>query len=143
MQSIDTSLNSLRMFTCSGCRKQVFICSHCDRGQRYCSKSCRRAARKESSRKASRRYQKTNRGARNHAARQRRYRQERQKVTHQGSLPDEASLPSCEQSSKTVHKCHFCGRKGSFFTRSRFLGAGRGRNDRKRNRNRGSPPLSR
>ena len=32
--------SSARLFNCARCRRQVVICSHCDRGNRYCGKRC-------------------------------------------------------------------------------------------------------
>ena len=34
-----------RLFLCARCRTQVLLCSHCDRGQRYCTPACSRQAR--------------------------------------------------------------------------------------------------
>jgi len=127
--------SSARLFICAGCRAQVVICSHCDRGNRYCGPRCWQAARRQSQREAARRYQSTRRGRLCHAERQRRYRQRRKdKVTHQGSppvLPDE-TLPAesktrvrdCDGSATDVadgHQCHFCGRVCSPLLRQCFL----------------------
>jgi hypothetical protein len=54
--------NSARLFNCARCRRQVAICSHCDRGNIYCDKRCSQAARRRSCRQAGKRYQKTRRG---------------------------------------------------------------------------------
>jgi hypothetical protein len=75
--------SSARIFICARCRRQVVICSHCDRGNRYCGPSCAHSARRHPQREAAQRYQRTRRGRFAHAARQRRYRQ-RANVTHQG-----------------------------------------------------------
>lgn len=58
-----------RMFLCARCRAQVVICSHCDRGQRYCSPECARVVRQSSMRAAGRRYQQCRQGRHNHAQR--------------------------------------------------------------------------
>ena len=80
--------SSARLFNCARCRRQVVICSHCDRGNIYCGKRCSETARRQSQREAGRHYQKTRRGRFAHAERQRRYRQRRrQNATHQGSPP--------------------------------------------------------
>ena len=50
------------------------ICSRCDRGQRYCSAHCAQVQRRRSVREEGRRYQRTPLGARNNAARQKRWR---------------------------------------------------------------------
>ena len=74
-----------RRFVCDRCRHAVYICSWCDRGQRYCSRSCSVLVRRQSVRAAGRRYQQTRRGRRLHARRQQSYRERRRKkVTHHG-----------------------------------------------------------
>jgi hypothetical protein len=77
-----------RLFLCRGCRVQVLICSHCDRGHVYCAEACAQKARRQSQRESGRRYQMSRRGRINHAARARRYRARKNNVTHQGSAPD-------------------------------------------------------
>jgi len=62
------------MFNCARCRRLVVICTRCDRGQRYCSADCGQVQRKQSVREAGRCYQRTPIGARNNAARQKRWR---------------------------------------------------------------------
>jgi hypothetical protein len=75
-----------RLFSCLLCRLLVAVCSHCDRGQVYCSAKCSSSARSRSVREAGRRYQATERGRRLHAARQARYLIRREaKMTHQAS----------------------------------------------------------
>jgi hypothetical protein len=96
----------------------VLLCSRCDRGQRYCGRTCSGAARRHSRREAARRYQRSRAGRMAHAARSRRWRQRRAGrdfqapaaseacvtnfVTHQGSpMPQlDAPLPSSEQASE-------------------------------------------
>ena len=75
-----------RLFLCACCREQVLICRRCDRGQRYC-RCCAQEVRRAKMREAGRRYQKSRQGRFAHAARSRRHRERREKVTHQGSLP--------------------------------------------------------
>lgn len=97
-----------RRYLCAGCRTAVLICSHCDRGQRYCTRGCADLARHRSVRAAGCRYQDGLRGRHAHANRQQRYRTRMalyplrsQKVTHQGSpspacadqLSSEPSVP--------------------------------------------------
>ena len=116
-----------RLLCCDRCGRQVVVCSHCDRGQRYCSDACSEKARRESLREAGRRYQETERGRRNHARRQKRYRfrkAEQRGVTHQGSpgcgtcrtvapwllRHHVAPSSSTHRVSKPDHPCcHFCG----------------------------------
>jgi hypothetical protein len=101
-----------RLFLCARCRDQVLLCSHCDRGQQYCSRSCSSVSRRERRREAAQRYQSSRRGQLKHAARMGRWRQRRRslrqasaggidKVTHQGCsvAPADASLLACEMPS--------------------------------------------
>ena len=78
-----------RLFLCAGCRAQVLLCSRCDRGNRYCDRTCWRRVHDAARREAADRYQRSYRGRHAHAARTRRWRERRvecaQNVTHQGS----------------------------------------------------------
>jgi hypothetical protein len=83
-------VDSFRFVICGSgeCRQLFFLCRHCDRGDRYCSRTCAERARRASRRAAGRRYQLSRRGRFRHAARQARYRTRRpppEKVTHQTS----------------------------------------------------------
>lgn len=80
-----------RLYHCRRCRMQVSICAACDHGNIYCARECSRPARREGVRRAGARYQKTFRGARCHAERQRRYRARCAKVTHHGFSGDQAA----------------------------------------------------
>lgn len=119
-----------RLFNCNRCRRQIVICSPCDRGNIYCL-DCSTAARAASVRAAGVRYQKTFRGRRKHSERQRRY-QQRQKIkmTHQGSpdlspcdlLLDEPN-GQAQAILVSVNKelsCHFCGNRCSPYLRLGF-----------------------
>ena len=64
-----------RLFLCAGCRVQVVLCSHCDRGNRYCSRSCWRQTHDLARREAACRYQRSRGGRVRHAARSHRWRQ--------------------------------------------------------------------
>jgi hypothetical protein len=92
-----------RLFVCARCRAQVLLCSHCDRGNRYCGRGCRREARDAARREAGRRYQRSHRGRMAHAARSRRWRRRRAEaahdVTHQGSQAEvrPAPLAACTE----------------------------------------------
>lgn len=141
----NTEDQSLRIFSCARCLKQVQICSHCDRGQIYCSRECSHRQRRENNRRAARRYQNSPKGRRNHADRQNRYRNRKKKVTHQGSHPPSEKVIICqlikllwffiddlhknhtECSQSTVKDedncCDFCGHTLSGFTRYYFLGS--------------------
>jgi hypothetical protein len=75
-----------RLYNCRRCAMQVLICARCDHGNMYCGGECSQIRRRESLRRAGARYQRTRRGAANHAARQRTWRaSQQQKMTHQGS----------------------------------------------------------
>ena len=115
--------DSGRLYNCVLCHQQVVICSHCDRGNIYCSDGCAQYARTEKQKAASKRYQSSHRGMQNHAKRQREYRQRQQeKVTHQGSsklsaydlLLDKPKVRTQAEKSSLLYKkepfcCHFCG----------------------------------
>ena len=117
-----------RRFLCALCRSPVLICSHCDRGQRYCSEACSHQARSCAQRAASKRYQDSRKGRHAHAQRQGRWRARRQIVTHQGSPspPDAGVLPPGDETTLNPDtsqpcKCHFCGRWVWAFVRLDFL----------------------
>jgi hypothetical protein len=78
-------LESLRFVACArlACGQVFFLCAGCDRGQRYCCRTCAADARRATLLAAGRRYQASHDGRRAHADRQRRYRERRgEKVTH-------------------------------------------------------------
>ena len=124
-----------RLFNCARCGRQVVICRHGDRGNRYCGPGCAQAARRASGRAAGARYQRRRPGRMNHAHRQRRYRIRRRNVTHQGSLtlPLSVSLPAESRASAPPLdasapapapvglRCHVCGRTCSVLVRLGFL----------------------
>jgi hypothetical protein len=146
-----------RLFLCARCRVQVHICSRCDRGQIYCAGECSQISRCASVCEAGRRYQRTRKGRIAHAERSRRYRERRQKVTHQGSLiqPPDDLLPvdsavaiavrqvcAIAPTSSTL-QCHWCGVRCSAFVRFGYLGHRVSRNVRQHDRrgpDRGHPP---
>jgi hypothetical protein len=78
------------------CSRIFYICRHCDRGQRYCSRSCRALARWRQLREANRRHQQSPAGRLDHRDHQRAYRcrQATKSVTYQGSktLDADASI---------------------------------------------------
>ena len=131
-----------RLYNCARCHRQVVICSHCDRGQRYCAGGCAPAARTVSIRQAGQRYQNSRRGRHRHAERQRRYRQRQsEKVTHQGSpvIARDVSLSHSPCGTTNAAEagiinavktliCHFCARLCSVFLRQGFK---RRRSDRR------------
>lgn len=83
--------DSLRFVTCAWpvCRQLFFLCTGCDRGQRYCGRPCSSSARRGTLRAAGRKYQASRDGAHAHARRQARYRD--RKVTHH---PPEVVAPT-------------------------------------------------
>ena len=85
---------SIRRLLCAGCRAVAYLCTACDRGQRYCSDVCAHAARRRAQRESDRRYQSSERGRLKHAERARRYRERRRSVTEQGAVSSpEQDLP--------------------------------------------------
>ena len=78
------------------CRAMFFLCTHCDRGQRYCSRACSRQARLRQHRSANRRYQQSPEGRLDHRDRQQQYRERRcrARVTDQGSILNVCSASS-------------------------------------------------
>lgn len=117
-----------RRYLCASCRTAVLICSHCDRGQRYCAGDCARLARTLSLGAAGQRYQLSLPGRYKHAACQRCYRARQTKVTHQGSPPQPPSdlllaIPTLcvEITSPLPWHCHFCGALQVQFVRQSFL----------------------
>ena len=101
---------ALRTRRCFGpeCNLIFMVCGPCDRGQRYCSQSCRAGARRRQRRAANQRYQKTEQGRKTHRHRQRAYRERRTGVR----VTDQACrtiTPS--PSTGVIHRpaCAICG----------------------------------
>ena len=115
-----------------GCSALFFVCSRCDRGQRYCSPECRTAARRQQRRAANGRYQRTEAGRHAHLARQRSYRQRhcRPRVTDQGSR----SVTTPHIRPPEVPRCSICGCQRHWIDPFSFLGP------RRRPRPRTRPP---
>jgi len=82
----------LRVCLAGDCRATFFLCSHCDRGQRYCSLACRRQARLAQRRCANRRHQRSLEGRLDHRDRQREYRRRRAQRAPQARVTDQGSL---------------------------------------------------
>jgi hypothetical protein len=124
----------------SNCGALFLICSHCDRGQRYCSLDCRLQSRSEQLRSARRRHQQSPEGRLDHRDRQRDYRRRKaasSAITSAINVTDHASKASLDSAtiasppdsrgakpiSQRVWRplsefgwliCHFCGRLGRF-----------------------------
>jgi hypothetical protein len=120
-----------RTFNCRLCGKLGSICSFCDRGQVYCTRSCAKEARRAQVRRASKCYQETPAGRQNHRDRQVPYRKrKRQKdfsetVTHHSSHSVELSAPSPDNNAGTtvtavvsLYICCICGKQGSAYSRT-------------------------
>lgn len=132
-----------RFCKATDCRTLFFICTHCDRGQRYCSLICRRICRLQQRRAAGRRNQQSYEGRLDHRDRQRAYRLRKaasaraatkQNVTDHGSQGETTSAtirPAFNQHLEPVRSdwlrrmwraasglglivCRFCGRVGRF-----------------------------
>ena len=126
----------LRQRVClgQGCHAIFFICTHCDRGHRYCSDQCRQQARRQQRRCANSRHQQSPEGRLDHRDRQREYcrrRQAQSRVTDQGSLSitspasfdcgwaDAVKHPPAPRSWQEIQpllwlRCRICGRTGRF-----------------------------
>jgi len=116
----------LRFCRASECGVLFFICSSCDRGNRYCSATCRKLARRIQWRAASRRHQGSPEGRLDHRDRQRSYRQRRvalaqgaqsDDVTHQGSQAEATRRTLMSFSPRRVRQS---GRRPSHKARSDF-----------------------
>lgn len=153
----DKEKNSLRKYYCKRCKCEVLICRHCDRGNIYCNSGCARISRAESKNAARRTYEMSDRGKANHAARQKKCRDNKKSVTDQGSNPEEV-VPSSPSVSETAVKeaqgtenpevlspgslihevrprlsricCHFCGRRGVGYYRHGSLNGRKSRIER-------------
>lgn len=121
--------NTARLYNCIRCHAQVMICSHCDRGNRYCT-ACAPIASLEAKRRAGERYQNSPKGRRSHAERQKRYLAKRNKVTHRGSSVislHDLIRPLEKNTAKTASIgvnpsdneicCHYCDKLCSIFIR--------------------------
>ena len=121
-----------RQYFCRRCRSRVLICSHCDRGHRYCTRDCATLSRRDAQQRAGQRYQDSRRGRLAHADRQRRYRARTKKVTHTGSPPSPtdgllladpmvAENRSLTSGVRRPVQCHWCERQCSERVRLDFL----------------------
>ncbi len=76
------------------CLATFFLCTHCDRGHRYCSPACSARARREQRRRANQRHQRSPEGRLDHRDRQRDYRrrcQDRSRVTDHRAIRQSVS----------------------------------------------------
>lgn len=139
--------NSARLFSCARCRKQVRLCSYCDRGNRYCGRTCSKIADRANRKRANQKYAQSAEGKASGRVRQRRLRKNNAKQASQKTVTDKGSRPnphlllsiqSNQQQSRLKDSCMFCGRLLSGFVRQHFLKrrGNRRKNDRQRTRNR-------
>lgn len=108
-----------------------FICSHCYRGQRYCSEVCRSQARRQQRHSANRRHQQSREGRLDHRDRQREYRQRRAMASvtdHTSQAGDGYGMMGLPTALAAVREprrlyespmpgpvvCRFCGRRGQW-----------------------------
>ena len=125
-----------RLYSCARCHCQVIICSHCDRGNIYCSGECSQAARCEKIKQANQRYEQTSKAKRLKSIRQQRYRQSQKakKATDQGTLVVrlyDLLLSELKQLKKRLINyrllycrhlcCHFCATPCDDFLRQGYL----------------------
>ncbi len=122
------------------CRILFFICSYCDRGQVYCSQTCRQLAREQQRRAANRRHRQTLSAHLAHSRRQHAYRLRRTRARYQqgeNKVMDHSSPAQLRvRPSRRVNSlylmstnfsqprpssglvvCQFCGRPGRFLKR--------------------------
>ena len=109
-----------RQCRAESCGAVFYLCSSCDRGQRYCSERCREKARRRQRRAANRRHQGSDEGRLDHRDRQREYRLRTvRRVTDQGSGSGVCSStlrPLTElffEAGVGEVFCRLCGRRGT------------------------------
>lgn len=88
------AIESLRQYDCVSCGVRTYICSDCDRGQRYCNGDCSARARARNTREARARYQRSALGRRNNAFRQKRWRVRRAHARVRFTVTDQGSPSS-------------------------------------------------
>lgn len=125
------SLVRVRYILCARCGSGFYVCQSCWRGQRFCSKECRQAARREAGQAAQRRYRSTEKGKEAHRWAEKRRRcgltkKNTRIVDYKSSTPqcgcttlepspggsDEGRQEWGENASVKVGRCHFCGAWG-------------------------------
>ena len=121
----------LQEVTCRWCGKVFCVCQSCWRGQCYCGKECRRAAKRQAHRKAELRYRRTEKGKKSHREAEKRRRmgltkKNKKTMDDTGTLIPISSVTiarvtkSCNKRQvfweKTISmrtcRCHFCGSVG-------------------------------
>lgn len=138
-----TILVPLLEIECRLCGIRFCVCRRCWRGQRYCSETCRNAARREQHREAQRRYRRTGKGRRAHCEGENRRRiglsrkceaimddagTTRRCLRHKMEPVDlKDSIARAEQLGYRVCRCHICGCLGVVVKRFPRRAYGRGR----------------
>ena len=82
-------------FNCRKCKNSFTICTSCYRGQKYCSETCSKAARKKSLARSNRKNARLSNSKKLHRRRQNRYRKKKldsKKVTEHSSQPSPNDL---------------------------------------------------
>ena len=93
-----------RLFLCAGCRVQVVLCTHCDHGNRYCSRTCWRQTHDLARREAACRYQRSRGGRVRHAARSQRWRQRTALRAAEGDGADITGHADVDADADAAHK---------------------------------------
>jgi hypothetical protein len=119
----------------------MLVGSCCDRGQVYCTGDCAKKARRQSMREAGRRYQASKKGRLAHAARQRKYREQKRLMAQQvTTVPAQSAGPAaarhvrshleimdnaCSDAKSSVRPNRRIGAPGGSVPNSRVYGAGK------------------
>ena len=136
----------LRRILCARCGRGFYVCQSCWRGQQYCCRECRAAARRDARQATQRRYRGTEKGKKVHREAEKRRRVGLTKkieriVDYTGSTPQcgDATMPPSpvggdERRSEeggniviTLYRCHFCGSWGVVVDRFPRRGYGKQR----------------
>ena len=116
---------------CPHCGNIFSICKKCWRGQRYCSLSCRKTARKNNLKKYQKKYLSTDKGKHSNNVRQKRFKKKQISVTHHSSKVEKHALffPRIKTKSKenicitchtSIDSLHSLTSKIKFFSFCRF-----------------------
>jgi hypothetical protein len=120
-EAVQADPASGRLYLCARCRRQVIVCSCCDRGQIYCSSGCAQQVRRRTLQQAGQRMS--------------RWRARQDKVTHHGSPAPPAGDLLVPAAITTAHDaavspdqprlsgphCSWCGRSCPALLRQGFL----------------------
>jgi hypothetical protein len=98
-----------RCFFCGTCGNEVWICTYCDRGHRYCSPECSLEARRKSCAESRRKHQEKEEGRLGNARRQREWYSRRKSLEKTENLTDQGSVepgsPSIILAEKAAESC--------------------------------------